>query len=160
MSAKEKTAAAHKQAKLDWNKHSEALSAKMAKELSLVALAEKVLNSKTDLVAPKDIKEYRKAVSELTKQQKDLMAIILRSSDLKPEAFAGSKWSKTMSEKQAALEDPLDFEMEKSPDEFDIEEPYNGARWNQMTPVDFSDPRRVGKEAKLPKGSILILPKV
>ena len=54
------------------------------------------------------------------------------------------------SQKQAALEDPLDFEMETSPDEFDIEEPYDGARWNQMTPVDFSDPRRVGREAKHP----------
>ena len=48
------------------------------------------------------------------------------------------------------FENPLDFVMEATPDEFVFETPYEGGRYHIMEPVDFSDHRRAPREVRHP----------
>jgi len=47
-------------------------------------------------------------------------------------------------------DDPLDFVIEKGPDEFEFERPYEGARFQVVQPVDHSDSHKIARDAKHP----------
>ena len=48
------------------------------------------------------------------------------------------------------LEDPWDYMVEPLCDEFCFEEPYDGAKYNLVVPVDFSDQKLVPSETEHP----------
>ena len=51
---------------------------------------------------------------------------------------------------QIEHDDPLDFVIEKGPDEFEFEIPYEGARFQVVQAVDHSDSRKIARDAKHP----------